>query len=119
MEKEEIVKAIESYLDPSFERLIVAECVYKSLEFRSFSISVSDGKEDDVEIPYSVLDESEKDDLIELLKKRRTDGMKEEVKRALLAIKDELLKFDVEISDDDINSFVELEKPVLLLSRRK
>lgn len=120
MSNEEIDIKIKELLGDSPERAIIAECIYKGQDYRSFSITVSDSKEDGFEIPYAPFTaEDENEDLITLLERRRGDEYSENVRNLLLVLKDSLNRLSLDFKDEDIEALVTLEKPVIMVSRRK
>lgn len=120
MTKVEIDEKIKSLLGDAPERAIIAECVYKGEAFRAFSITVSDSKDDGIDIPYAPFTELDKtEQFITLLQRRRSSELSDAVRTLLLTIKESLAKVGLDFKDEDIESLVGLEKPVIMVSRSK
>ena len=120
MTKSELEEKTKALLGDSPERAIIAECIYKGEAFRSFSITISDSKEDGFDIPYAPYTELDKnEDLIALLERRKGPEYSEKVRSLLVLIAEILEEEGLEFTKDDIESLVRLDKPVIMVSRRK
>lgn len=120
MTKEEMIDAVSKLLGSTPERAILADCVYKGEAFRSFSITVSDSKDDGFEIPYATFSDSERnEDFMSLLKTRKSPEMEEKVSALLFDIREALDALGLDFTEEDMKSLIRLEKPVIMVSRRR
>ena len=120
MTKEEMIDAVSKLLGSTPERAILADCVYKGEAFRSLSITVSDSKDDGFEIPYATFSDSERnEDFMSLLKTRKSPEMEEKVSALLLEIREALDALGLDFTEEDMKSLIRLEKPVIMVSRRR
>ena len=60
-----------------------------------------------------------KEDMFSLLEKRKSGSMKEKVRELLECVKDILSGYPVIIDEKEFEELVNLDKPVLMLSRSK
>ena len=111
---------IKALLGEGPERAIIAECIYKSDDFRSFSITISDSKDDGFDVPYASFSEHDRaEDLISLLEKRRSEEYMESVRELLHTIAEILEGEDLDFTEEDIEALVRLDKPVIMVSKRR
>ena len=120
MLSEEIKNKINELLEGG-ERCVIADCVYKIGKFRDFSVSFSDSRERDFKIPYADITGHEDDELIELLKIRKSPEYQALVRPIITDLYDFLEEkgFDMKDKQPEIDGFCKLTKPVLLVSLPK
>ncbi len=119
MTRAEINEKLNALLGTESERAIIADSLYKWGPSRSYSLMISDSKEDGFSIPYEEYTEKDKSkEFAFLLKKRKESACMDKVRKLLRDLKDELHSLGLELRDDDLESLVKLEKPVIMVQKK-
>lgn len=100
------------------DRLVISDDIYKSDEFKSYSLRISDTRENSFSLFYSDADIKEKD-LIDILSERRSPYMLSLVEILVRDINEVLALENIALTEEEEKELVSLNKPVIMVTKKK
>lgn len=100
------------------DRLVISDDIYKSDEFKSYSLRISDTRENSFSLFYSDADIKDKD-LIDILSERRSPYMLSLVEILVRDINEVLASENIALDEEEEKDLVSLNKPVIMVTKKK
>lgn len=100
------------------DRLVISDDIYKSDEFKSYSLRISDTRENSFSLFYSDADIKDKD-LIDILSERRSPYMLSLVEILIRDINEVLASENIALAEEEEKDLVSLNKPVIMVTKKK
>ncbi len=100
------------------DRLVISDDIYKSDEFKSYSLRISDTRENSFSLFYSDADIKDKD-LIDILSERRSPYMLSLVEILIRDINEVLASENIALDEEEEKDLVSLNKPVIMVTKKK
>lgn len=100
------------------DRLVISDDIYKSDEFKSYSLRISDTRENSFSLFYSDADIKDKD-LIDILSERRSPYMLSLVEILIRDINEVLVSENIALDEEEEKDLVSLNKPVIMVTKKK
>lgn len=100
------------------DRLVISDDIYKSDEFKSYSLRISDTRENSFSLFYSDADIKDKD-LIAILSERRSPYMLSLVEILIRDINEVLASENIALAEEEEKDLVSLNKPVIMVTKKK